>query len=145
MNLSWCYLSTATPAFDPQRMDDLYQSAREINAARGIRGVLLYSNDRFCQLIEGPAEGMEEVMARVQRSTLHDHLLTLHREPVTQAVFPSWSLGTASDWRGQLMGGPDDSTLAFLTPSQRSACRVLQNFIAWEDAGALQDFTPTRY
>ena len=53
MNLSWCYLSTATPAFDPQRMDDLYQSAREINAARGIRGVLLYSNDRFSLAVYG--------------------------------------------------------------------------------------------
>jgi hypothetical protein len=145
MNLSWCYVSTATPAFDPQRLDELYQSSREFNLTHGISGVLLYSGGRFCQLIEGPAAGMAEVMARVRGCPLHVHLLTLHEEDVPQAAFPSWSLGTASEWRGQRMEVPGDGQLARLTPAQQSACRVLRNFIAWEDAGSPQDFVPTRY
>ncbi len=145
MNLSWCYLSTATQAFDRQQLDELYRSAREVNGEHGVRGVLLYGNRRFCQLIEGPADGMAEVMARVRGSTQHHDLLTLHEEPVPRLAYPSWSLGTASDWRGQRMSAPDDGELAGLTPAQRSACRVLQNFIAWEEAGAQQDFSPTRY
>ena len=89
---------------------------------------------------------MEEVIGRVQRSSLHTDLLTLHREPITLPVFPSWSLGTASDWRGQRMPHDLDSgRFGFLTPTQRAACRVLTRFIDWEEAGAAQDFTPTRY
>lgn len=145
MNLSWCYLSAATPTFDVGRLDAIYQSAREFNAARQVSGVLLYGHGRFCQLIEGPTAGMHEVIARVHDSALHADLLTLHQEPVAVPAFPSWSLGTASDWRGQRMELPSGVELAQLTPAQQAACRVLRNFIAWEDAGAPQDFVPTRY
>ena len=108
-HLSWCYVSTATPAFDPARLDDLYAQGRAFNAPRRVSGVLLFCNGRFCQLIEGPAASMEEVIGRVQSSSLHTDLLTLHREPITLPVFPSWSLGTASDWRGQRMPHDLDS------------------------------------
>ncbi|WP_333705251.1 BLUF domain-containing protein [Ottowia beijingensis] len=145
-HLSWCYVSTATPAFDPARLDDLYAQGRAFNAPRRVSGVLLFCNGRFCQLLEGPAASMEEVIGRVQRSSLHTDVLTLHREPITLPVFPSWSLGTASDWRGQRMPHDLDSgRFGFLTPTQRAACRVLTRFIDWEEAGAAQDFTPTRY
>ena len=89
-HLSWCYVSTATPAFDPARLDDLYAQGRAFNAPRRVSGVLLFCNGRFCQLLEGPAASMEEVIGRVQRSSLHTDLLTLHREPITLPVFPSW-------------------------------------------------------
>lgn len=145
-HLSWCYLSTATPAFDPARLDDLYRQGREFNAPRRVSGVLLYCNGRFCQLLEGPAASMPEVIARVRGSRLHTDLLDLHQEPITLPVLPSWSLGTGSDWRGQRMPRDLDGTrFGFLTPAQRAACRVLTRFVEWEDAGAVQDFAPTRY
>ncbi len=144
MNLSWCYLSAATPAFDVGRLDELYRSAREFNAARQISGVLLYGHGRFCQMIEGPEAGMREVIARVHDSALHADLLTLHQEPVAVPAFASWSLGTASDWRGQRTSSAG-STLDTLTPAQQAACRVLRHLIDGEDADATQDFTPIRY
>ena len=145
-HLSWCYVSTATPAFDPARRVERAPLGVLVVQPRRVSGVLLFCNGRFCQLLEGPAASMEEVIGRVQRSSLHTDLLTLHREPITLPVFPSWSLGTASDWRGQRMPHDLDSgRFGFLTPTQRAACRVLTRFIDWEEAGAAQDFTPTRY
>lgn len=97
------YLSTAHAAFSAEELEALLAGARAFNELAGITGALLVHDVTFFQYIEGPALGVQEVYARISRSTRHGGIVQLFDEEVGQREFPDWYMGFADAPRSVLL------------------------------------------
>ena len=87
------YTSSAIADITDADLERLIEDARRKNDEVGVTGVLLYHDGAFLQYFEGPPAAVEEVYARIRRSTLHRGLIELTREPVTHRSFGQWVMG----------------------------------------------------
>lgn len=93
MPISITYLSSATGTWTPAALEDLLEQCRTNNAADGVTGVLLYAGGSFVQTLEGPAEAVDAVMAKVRQDPRHRDVDVLRRGEVAERSFADWSMG----------------------------------------------------
>ncbi len=65
------------------------------NAAAGLTGALMFSEDWFAQVLEGPTAALEETFERIQCDRRHHDVIVLAVEPVTEREFPTWAMAYA--------------------------------------------------
>ncbi|MEY2892979.1 MAG: hypothetical protein RJA98_2887 [Pseudomonadota bacterium] len=99
------YVSTARHRLSLDEIDHLLERARVRNERVGVTGVLLYNDGNFMQYLEGPAAGMAEVYAAIQRDALHSGLIELQRDTPPHREFQEWSMGFRASSAIQM---PDD-------------------------------------
>jgi hypothetical protein len=94
----------------------LLERLRAHNAARDLTGLLLCSDDRFVQVLEGPEAAVRALYARIRRDPRHRDVATL-REGLGPRRFAGWAMGFG------YVPGPDlHSTVAALdAPGPRLA------------------------
>lgn len=107
------YLSRATRDLLPEELDAILLQARLFNTAEQITGVLLYGDDRFFQLLEGPQASVRKVFDRISAARAHADIRVLSQGSIAGRFFASWHMG--------------------FTHSPVSAMQDLSQF-AWEDA-----------
>jgi len=90
------YASAATIPFSEAMVRELLSRARAHNASINVTGILLYTSGSFFQLLEGEADVVEPLFARIQSDTRHRRISTLVREPIDEREFEDWSMGFAS-------------------------------------------------
>jgi hypothetical protein len=81
------YLSHATRTEDETSLAELAQQCRTFNAQAGVTGVLTFTNGRFAQLIEGPRDGVDEVIARINASKRHRDITALGETAIEVRAF----------------------------------------------------------
>lgn len=69
------------------------QSQRN-NERLGLTGVLMASGGLFYQVLEGPAEAVDEVYRKIVEDGRHTDLLLLSTETGVDRLFPTWSMQT---------------------------------------------------
>lgn len=89
------YVSVATHAFTTPQLETLLTDARAFNCKQGVTGVLLYSGRRFMQCFEGAAADVDEVYARIKRSSQHQDIVEYMNVQVPRRTFSSWQMGLA--------------------------------------------------
>lgn len=67
-------------------------TARAVNTAEGICGVLYYAHGHFFQCLEGEAHNVMRVYAKIQRDSRHTILKCFEIEHIDQAQFSQWSM-----------------------------------------------------
>ncbi|MEY4751648.1 MAG: hypothetical protein RIQ60_3862 [Pseudomonadota bacterium] len=87
------YHSVATRPLDDAGLLDLLSQSRARNAALGVTGMLLLDDENFFQVLEGPQEAVDAVLASISRDARHQGLTIIIREPVAQRAFSDWTLG----------------------------------------------------
>lgn len=107
------YLSRATRDLLPEALDSILLQARLFNAAEQITGVLLYGDERFFQLLEGPEASVRKVFDRISGARAHKDIRVLSQGSIAGRFFDSWHMG--------------------FTHSPISAMQDLSQF-AWEEA-----------
>ena len=75
---------------------DILASARKNNPARGITGALLFNDNCFAQVLEGPSEAVDAAYQMIVTDTRHRDLILLHRDGLKQRYFPDWSMAFAT-------------------------------------------------
>jgi hypothetical protein len=88
------YRSTTT-AGSGRAADDVPGILRQAVARNGIEGItgLLYTeDDAFLQAIEGPAESMSDLLARLYQDGRHRQLEILVDRPVERREFGDWTM-----------------------------------------------------
>jgi hypothetical protein len=107
------YTSIATQPMGAHELDLLLVQAREHNAPAGVTGLLLYDNGQFMQYLEGPADGLSEVLARIRASSRHGGLVELMRDRISRREFPDWAMAFRSPQAFVLSDpGPQSDLLA---------------------------------
>ena len=100
------YCSRAAPGVEAAAVDRIIETARRVNPARGITGLLVFGSGMFFQWIEGPRDNVTQLMDRIRSDPRHEQVVTLSEtEEVRERLFPDWDmeLVTADDIRDVLL------------------------------------------
>ena len=89
-----CYISHATfeMPMQMQHLSDILTESRQFNARHDIHGVLYFADGQFLQCLEGQIEDVEQLMQRIRRDPRHQNINVIFQQPITQALFASWSM-----------------------------------------------------
>jgi len=88
------YASAATKPFTQNALRELLAKARTFNSSVGISGLLLYHEQSFFQILEGPEEVVIPLFTRIERDPRHERVLLLSRkENEAERNFAAWSMG----------------------------------------------------
>jgi signal transduction histidine kinase/CheY-like chemotaxis protein len=85
------YSSTAI-APGAEQLTAIYESCLRHNHRHGITGILLIHDDRFMQLLEGPAPAVRERFAVIQADARHTDVWTVVDHNVAQRQVKDWSM-----------------------------------------------------
>lgn len=96
------YASAATAPFSGQALGDLLLGARSKNSRLGLTGMLLYLQDSFFQVLEGPPAAVAGLYERICADERHTKIVKLIQEPVESRSFSEWTMGLGKPDRDEL-------------------------------------------
>ncbi len=91
--VSVAYVSTATKPFDDASLGDLLAQSRRSNHEHDLTGMLLYRRGRFFQVLEGPKDAVDELMAKIAADERHAEVRILLEEQLDDRRFEEWTMG----------------------------------------------------
>ena len=87
------YCSRAAPGVEASAVDRIIETARRVNPAHGITGLLVFGSGMFFQWIEGPRDKVTRLMELIRRDPRHESVVVLgETEEVRERLFPDWSM-----------------------------------------------------
>jgi len=87
------YASRASRPMSEHDLTTLLSTARNNNERRQLTGLLLYCNQSFLQILEGPPDELEEIYKKIEEDPRHTQLRMLSRGPIETRTFSAWSMG----------------------------------------------------
>ncbi len=87
------YVSDRKETCTDQDVGKILVSCKKNNPAHGITGVLLYSEAKFIQMIEGESEAVTELYAKIKKDTRHSNAMMIAFGPIQERSFPSFHMG----------------------------------------------------
>ena len=86
--------TAATDSHDAE-LQQILRSAREKNAAASVTGALLFNDEYFAQVLEGPRLAVEAVFERIQRDRRHSQVTVVENGWAATRDFPDWAMAHA--------------------------------------------------
>jgi len=77
----------------PGVLEAMVGQARRKNAQAGITGLLVLSGRRFLQVVEGPVQFVNELMAKIIADDRHSRFELVSYEQIGASSFHDWSMG----------------------------------------------------
>lgn len=102
------YVSEARSELGSEEVFRIIEQSSRNNPRANITGFLIFSGGRFLQLVEGPAEALDALVATVERDPRHHSFQVLARRPVHERSFPRWRMkrvGVGLDALDELRAG----------------------------------------
>jgi hypothetical protein len=90
------YSSAAVAPFSDTELSGLLATARVNNGLLGVTGMLLYHEGSFLQALEGQAQVLDNLYARIAKDKRHHRVVILLRREVDTRHFDAWQMGFAS-------------------------------------------------
>lgn len=87
------YTSFRSAECDDMAIQDILTSCKKNNPKREVTGLLLHSDNRFLQYMEGNKAEVEALYTLIQSDPRHSNIQQRNFEPITDRVFPSWEMG----------------------------------------------------
>lgn len=126
------YISTSVNLLTDEQLNDILLVSRKNNLERNITGVLLYSEGTFIQVLEGEAEYIDEIYAKIQSDPRHKNIIRIAYANLPQRNYPQWSMGFIAMNRTEQtqMDPTHDPVIDILdNPSPHPGVVVLKTFI----------------
>lgn len=98
------------------------------NHELAVRGVLIFTEGHFAQLLEGPKAGVDELMASIERDQRHEQLTVIERRRIDDYRFPDWGLaywGSAAYVNDKLSSLLDARRAVILTQETRQIFELM--------------------
>lgn len=86
------YRSIGAPDLEGDDLFAIVESSTRRNPAREITGFLIYDDGRFFQLIEGPGESLDELLAELETDRRHHSIEVIERSAAQDRWFPNWGM-----------------------------------------------------
>lgn len=90
--LTLTYRSEATNPPSEGDLGRLLKQARSRNRAAGVTGMLLFSDNRFFQWLEGPEAQIDQIWSSIQNDRRHTRVEVLNREFSQCRLFTDWDM-----------------------------------------------------
>ncbi len=87
------YASRATGPLIESVEDSILQQSRAHNPAKGITGILCFSEDMFMQVLEGGRDEVCELYNTIVRDARHKDVRILSFEEIRERRFGNWTMG----------------------------------------------------
>lgn len=86
------YVSQAVRKMSADDLNAIHTTARTNNADIDVTGSLFYNGGWFLQVLEGPADTLSKLYAKIERDPRHKNSRVLYNEPATFRTFPRWNM-----------------------------------------------------
>jgi hypothetical protein len=90
------YSSDAAYPLGEVEINHILDKARARNIEAGVTGILLHKNGHFLQYIEGAELELARIFQIIQENKQHNNLKVIFYRPVSQRLFPEWSMAYQS-------------------------------------------------
>jgi hypothetical protein len=90
------YISDARHDLTDNDFDQILRSARLRNFSLDVTGMLMLVGGRFCQILEGTIENVDEVFDLIETDRRHSNVQVLETKAIAQRSFPDWTMGPPS-------------------------------------------------
>ncbi|MBA4696149.1 MAG: BLUF domain-containing protein [Legionella sp.] len=87
------YKSSAVNLMRDSELSALAKQARFNNLIHQVSGLLVYSNQRFYQVLEGSNDHIDFIYKKIEKDPRHTHVSLLVKEPIQERTFWRWNLG----------------------------------------------------
>ncbi len=127
-----CYISTATLDFTDQEILELLQSWKEKNSSLNIRGILLYSQGHFFQVLEGEKRAVLGVFHTIQKDSRHKGIIQVMGKDIDKGSVDGYVI---NHLRQETFSRPDiicsylESVKGMDRETQQQIKRILISFI----------------
>ncbi len=88
------YVSNRRPTCTSEEIEKILASCKKNNPPLNITGVLLYSDTKFIQLVEGDAKVITTLYDKIKLDSRHNSPMMLSYGPIKEKSFPSWHMGS---------------------------------------------------
>lgn len=88
------YVSNRKPSCTEAEIEKILASCKKNNPSLEITGVLLYSDSKFIQLVEGEAKVIMSLYDKIKLDTRHANCMMISYGPIKEKSFPSWHMGS---------------------------------------------------
>jgi hypothetical protein len=90
------YASSADSKMRDTDLRAILDRARTVNSELDITGILLHTEGSYFQVLEGDAEAIDSLYAKIAHDKRHTNVVLIVREPIASRSFADWSMGFAS-------------------------------------------------
>lgn len=87
------YVSNRAQNCTQAEIEKILESCRKNNSKHDITGVLLYSDTKFVQYIEGKYTEIMQLYDKIKTDKRHTNAVLLTSAPIQERSFPSWQMG----------------------------------------------------
>ncbi len=87
------YVSNRKVNCTEEEIEKILASCKKNNPPLNITGVLLYSDTKFIQLVEGDAKTITTLYDKIKTDPRHDKVMMISYNPINEKSFPSWNMG----------------------------------------------------
>ena len=86
------YVSAQTSKNSAMDLIDIQEVASKNNKLNSVTGLLLYKEETFMQLIEGPSEEVRSLFKKIETDHRHKNIVKIIEEPIAKRSFQNWSM-----------------------------------------------------
>ncbi len=94
---SLVYRSTASRPLAKSDLERILNIARKTNLQEHVTGLLLFTEGRFMQYLEGPQSGVLKIFESIKKSSLHHQIVEVSRQSVSSREYGDWSMAFLAD------------------------------------------------
>lgn len=101
------------------------------NSALGITGSLVFTGAHFAQVLEGPPENLQALMASIQRDPRHTNIFVCLNDRISTRQFAKWALayaGPAQYIARQVTAAIATNSSCTFGPSSSGLIRLMKEF-----------------
>ncbi len=127
-----CYISTATREFEEQEMKELLLKWRENNNRQNIKGLLLFSEGHFFQVMEGEKIKVLSLFNSIKNDSRHSSVIQVVGKDISQGSFDDYRV---ENLKGTNFSKPDliseyfESVKGMDPKTQHQIKIILESFI----------------
>ncbi len=101
------YTSARSISCDDAEIQKIVATARENNPTQNLTGILLHTNTRFLQVLEGPYGEVLSLYEKIEKDPRHIGSRVRFIEPATKRHFANWGMGAAAITSEEIKAGRD--------------------------------------
>jgi hypothetical protein len=94
---SLVYTSTASRPLAKSDLEYILMNARKRNLEEQVTGLLLFTEGKFMQYLEGPQAGVLKIFDIIKKSSLHEEITEVSRQPLGSREYGDWSMAFLAD------------------------------------------------
>ena len=94
---SLVYTSVASRPLAKSDLEGILAKARIRNQNEQVTGLLLFTEGKFMQYLEGPETGVFKIFDWIKKSSLHEEIVEVSSQPVEKREYGDWSMAFLAD------------------------------------------------